>query len=459
MSWRPDIETREGFIHQRILNALESDIAAGVLAPETRLPTHRRLAFDLGVGVGAVTKAYAEAEARGLLVAQVGRGSFVAPPAGARAGQTSQPGLVDLARNTAPSLAAGTRLATALTQLRRRGDLGAHLDYPPPAGMESHRQAAARWLSETLAWPDVRADGVLCTGGAQQAAAVALGAACRPGAAVIVEAATFSGIKTLASHMDYRLEPAAMDHLGLTPETLERAARASGARVAYVQPLQTPTGRIMGLERRQAIVGIARAMDLLIVEDDLYGAYAGELGLPPLAALAPERVFHVSSLSKSVTPGLRVGYLVPPKGGDWMDRCMTGLRALAFGPPGLAGLLAAQWISDGTAAGILAGHKRELAARTDLALEMLPTAERPAVRAATHLWLPMSELHAERSAARALLGGVQVTAPSAPQIPGSREHGLRVCLGAAPSREVLAGALGVLVRAMAVGDDRGLGEV
>lgn len=459
MDWRPDITGGEGFIHQRIVRALEADIAVGALTPDTRLPTHRDLAHRLGVGVGAVTQAYAQAEARGLIASRVGRGSFVAGPQSRGSPEAIQPGIIDLARNTAPSLAAATHLATTLTALRRRNDLAVHLGYPPPAGMESHRRAGAAWLGATVEWPDVDADRIICTGGAQQAIAVAMAAACRPGDAVIVEEATFSGLKTLADHMGYLLKPVAMDRHGILPDAMDRMADATSARVAYLQPLQNPTGRIMDLERRHAILAVARRRGMMIVEDDLYGAYAADLALPPLAVLAPDRVFYVSGLSKSLTPGLRVGYLVPPLGGDRFARCLTALRAVAFGPPGLAGLIAAQWIEDGTAHTVLGAHKTEFAARSDLARGILAGAEAPRNQTATHLWVPMSELAAERAAARALTRGVEVTPAAAPQIAGSDTHGLRVCLGAAPNRAVLVQGLTALARAMIDGADDGLGMV
>jgi DNA-binding transcriptional MocR family regulator len=260
--------------------------------------------------------------------------------------------------------------------------------------------------------------------------------------------------------MDYRLVAVSMDAQGLTPEALDKAAAESGARSVYVQPLQNPTGRIMGLERRLAIVEVARQRDLLLVEDDLYCAYASELGLPPLASLAPERVFYVNGLSKSLTPGLRVGYCVPPQGDDWLERCLGALRAIAFCSPGLGALIATQWIEDGTAGDILEAHRDELATRTRRAMEILGAAtSRPLNRAATHLWLPMSELAAERAAARALRDGVQVTSPTAPLVPGAMEHGLRVCLGAAPSLAVLDEGLSILARALTERDDRALGMV
>jgi DNA-binding transcriptional MocR family regulator len=458
--WRPLIEPGEGYIHEWIASALKADVERGVLAPGARLPTHRRLAERLGVGVGAVTKAYAAAEAMGLVTAHVGRGSFVAEPADQRFVPQQQTGPIDLAHNLPPEATVRARLAEALNRLRQRGDLADYVGYPPLSGAEAHRRAAADWLADISNWPGLDWRRLMLTSGAQQAFAVAIGAACRPGASIIVEPVSFTGIKNLAAHMDYQLVPAAMDAQGLTPEALERAAAESGARVAYIQPLQNPTGRIMSFERRQAIVEVARKRDLMIVEDDLYSAYATELGLPPLATLAPERVFYVTGLSKSLAPGLRVGYCLPPQGGDWRDRCLNALRAVAFSPPGLGALIATQWLESGTAKEILAAHRAELTARTKIALAALgPAAAQPLNRAATHLWLPLNELDAERVAARALRNGVEVTAPSTPAIPGGREYGLRVCLGAAPSLGVLEQGLAALSRALVEADDRALAMV
>jgi DNA-binding transcriptional MocR family regulator len=454
--WRPEIEAGDGYIHERIAAALQTDVARGVLAPGDKLPTHRRLAELLGVGVGAVTRAYAAAEYQGLVTAHVGRGSFITQ----LAEDASRPGPIDLARNLPPAAPARARLAEALSRLRHRADLLSYLDYPATGGAEAHRRAAADWLVATANWPDLDWRRLVVTSGAQQAFAVAIGAACRPGASLIVEAASFTGIKALAAHMDYSLVPAGLDAEGLTPEALDEAAGRSGARVAYVLPVQNPTARIMGLERRQAIVDVARKRDLVIVEDDLYGAYASDLGLPPLAVLAPERVFYVSGLSKSLAPGLRVGYCVPPTGDDWRGRCLSALRAIAFSAPSLGALVATQWLEDGTAADILSEHRREFTERARLALDILGSAtQRPANRSATHLWLPMSELEAERTAARALRNGVEVTAPSAPFIPGGHEYGLRVCLGAAPSVAVLEQGLWTLSAALGERADRALGMV
>jgi len=456
--WRPKIEFGEGFIHQRIVQALEADIAAGVLAPDTRLPTHRRLAETLGVGVGAVTRAYAEAEVRGLITARVGRGSFVARPPERLSGPNDGP--INLGLNLPPSAAAESQLSDTLTRLRRRGDLMDHLDYGPPGGFESHRRAGAAWLGVTADWPDLDWRRLICCGGAQQAIAVSLAACIRPGEALIVEEATFTGVKVLAAHMNYRIIGARLDPEGLTPDGLDEAAARSGARAAYIQPLQNPTARIMSLERREAILDVARRRGLMIVEDDLYSAYARDVDATPLARLAPDLVFYVNGLSKSLTPGLRMGYCLPPLGGEWSEKALDALRAIAFGPPGIGGLAAAQWIEDGMAMDILGAHRAELAARTRLILRALgAVAEHPANAAATHFWLPMSELEAERVAARAQREGVLVTPPQAPQTPGSREHGLRVCLGGPPNRAVFEEGLRRLARALNAAPDRAFAVV
>jgi len=456
--WRPKIEFGEGFIHQRIVQALEADIAAGVLRPDTRLPTHRSLAETLGVGVGAVTRAYTEAEVRGLITARVGRGSFVARPPERLSPSIEGP--INLSLNLPPSAAAESRLSDTLARLRRRGDLMDHLDYGPAAGFDSHRRAGSAWIGETAGWADLDWRRLICCGGAQQAIAASLAACIGPGDALIVEEATFTGVKALAAHMDYRIVGARLDNEGLTPEGLDEAAARSGARAAYIQPLQNPTGRIMGLERRKAILAVARRRGIMIVEDDLYSAYTRDLGPVPLARLAPEQVFYVNGLSKSLMPGLRVGYAVPPVGGDWTARALGALRAIAFGPPGLGGLIGTQWIEDGVALDILDAHRTELTARARLALEALGgIVEQPANVAATHLWAPMGELEAERAAARAQREGVLVTPPQAPQTAGSREHGLRVCLGGAPNRAVFEEGLRRLSRSLNDAADRTLGVV
>jgi DNA-binding transcriptional MocR family regulator len=452
MTWTPILTEDDAPIYQRLVRALARDVAAGVLSPGARLPAQRDLAFQLGLGVGTVTKAYTEAERRGLLAGHVGRGSFVAEGRGTPGAPGA--GVLDMARNLPPAGPAETRLAAAMARLARRRDLAARLGYAPAGGFEADRAAGARWLAHIAGWGDLDPARVICTAGAQQAVAIALAAVCRPGDTLIAEAASFGGIKALAAHMELRLAPAAIDDQGLTPGALDRAAAETGARVCYVLPTHNPTTRVMGAKRRREIVAVARARDLILIEDDLYGAYAMDLGLSPLACLAPERVFHATSLSKTLSPGLRAGYLVAPAAGDGHDRALSALHAIAIGPHGFGLALASQWIEDGSATAILAENRVEMAVRTQMALDILgPAMERPAANASLHVWLPMSEIAAERVAARALRARVEVTPPGAMILDGTMISGLRVCLGGPANRGSMAHGLKAVKAALAESDE------
>lgn len=444
--WTPSLPETAEPIYQRLIAALDADIESGVLSAGTRLPPQRDLAYRLGLGVGTVTRAYSEAERLGMIHGQVGRGSFVADR-GAGLGKAAS-GVIDLARNLPPLEPAERQLAAALAKLSRRRDLAECLTYPPVGGYEGHRRAGAQWLQQTSNYGPLDWRRVILCAGAQQGVAISLAALCRPGDAVIAEVATFAGLKTLAARGMYRLVAADMDREGLTPDALDRAAAQSGAKVAYLLPVQNPTGRVMSLQRRQDILAVARRRDLMIVEDDLYGAYAQTLGLPPLAALAPDRVCYVSGLSKSLAPGLRVGYVAAPSDGV-AERVLEALRAVAFGGPTFGALIASQWIDDGAAFDIFAEVLRETQARTDIARRVLGAALEPAaVPALPHLWLPLSELAAEQVAGRAMRGGVQVTPPRAMVLDDAPVTGLRLCLGPAHDRAALERGLAVVAAAL-----------
>ena len=437
--WRPEIGGSQGAAYARIVAVLAADIERGALSQGARLPTQRALAEAIGVGIGTVTRAYAEAEARGLIEATVGRGSFVA----AATSVADNDGLIDLSRNVAPIGPATAALRGVMAGLARRGDLAQRLDYAPDAGFAADRRAAATWLRQTANFDSADERQVIVTAGAQQAITVAVAALCRPGDTLIVEAATFNGVKLIAAQGGLSLAPADMDREGLTPDALDRAAVETGARVAYLQPFQNPTARVMGPARRQEIIAVARRRGVVLIEDDLYGPHVADLGLPPLAALAPDQVAYVSGLSKSLAPGVRTGFLIPP------ERCrpaaLEALRAATFGAPTFGSVIATQWIESGVAFEVFEAIQRELAGRAASAATALAGLIEPLGHAASpHVWMPLGELEAERVAGQALRAGVKVTPPRAPFVDGVAVDGLRICLGATADRKALERGLATL---------------
>lgn len=441
--WQPKLPSPGSEpLYRRLAGAIEAAVASGELQAGERLPPQRDLAQRLAISVGAVTHAYDEAARRGLVSARVGRGTFVVDR---RPSEAITEGIIDLSINVAPT-ASIALMAEAAGAFRRTEAWIERLAYQPPHGLDADRRAAAAWLAATAGFEELDWRRLLCCAGAQGGLAVALTALCRPGDTLLCEAVTFPGAKTLAAQQDYRLRDVEMDAEGMTPQALDRAAAETHASALFVLPtLQNPTARTMGLERRKDIVRIARKHRLWIVEDDVYALYARHLGLPPLACLAPERTLYVSSLSKTLAPGLRAGFLVAPPG-DAFDRCLRATRALMHSPNGVTTAIATDWIDSGRAAELARGVVDEVRARTAIATSALAdSVEEPQTAISLHLWLPMSPMEAERAAGRALAAGLKLAAPAVFRASGEgNDSGLRLCVGSAPNRATLERALSIL---------------
>lgn len=446
MSWTPKLG-QEGTVSGRLVAALRTDIAEGRLAPGAKLPPHRELAHRLGIGIGTVTTAYAEATRQGLITATVGRGSFVADRASA---VPRGDGPIALDQNLPPLAASQRRFAAAVARIAKRPDLTDHLGYAPPAGLLAHRRSAAGWLGRIGGLAGVDPKRLIMTEGGQQAMSLAFETLCRPGDTILCEAASYFGIKSIVQAGNYRAIGLAMDEEGLLPDALDEAA-SKGPRILYTLPtLQNPTGRIMSAKRRADIIAVARRRDIAIVEDDVYAAYAAGSAPPPLAALAPERCFYIGSASKALAPGLRTGFLVVP-GADQVERVLRLVRGRVYAPSVLGALITCQWIDEGVADEIIAENCAETLARGEMARTTLGSAiSPPADPRCPHVWLPMPELDAERFAARAIRAGVELTLPSAPIVDASLISGVRLCLGAPADRTELGTALDRVAAALDV---------
>jgi DNA-binding transcriptional MocR family regulator len=203
------------------------------------------------------------------------------------------------------------------------------LSYGPVGGYQPLRQ----WIAERHG---VEADRVLVTNGSLQG--IAFLAELFAGARVLVERPTYDRpLKLLAAHRaDMTAIP--MDDEGLDVDALEQALSA-GPKPAFLYTIptfQNPSGRTLGVERRRRLVELARAHDLLVLEDDPYGLVRFE-GTPPPTLFeldGGERVIYSSSFSKTVAPGLRVGYFVLPQA---LDRELEALAVSTYITPVLLG--------------------------------------------------------------------------------------------------------------------------
>jgi DNA-binding transcriptional MocR family regulator len=448
--WQPDIQSRPRPRYLAIAEALAEDIEGGGLEPGQRLPTHRDLAYRLGVTVGTVSRAYAEAERRGLIAGEVGRGTFVRGPKEASPGLASlfhhpseQDGteLIDLSLNQPAVGDQAGALAAALPALARNESLSELLFYQPEAGRPSHRAAGARWLGQWVA--NATAERLIVTCGAQHAIAVVLSALTSPGDVVLTESLTWTGVKALASLMHLKLEGVAIDDDGLVPEAFEAACLSRAARVLYCMPtLHNPTASIMPAGRRAEIVDIARRYEVAIIEDDVY-SHLPTAAPPALATLAPERTYYLTSASKSLAPGLRVGFLLVPE--DTVDRVAAGVRATTIIAPPLPAEVVATWIDDGTARHLIEWQRREATARQAIAATTLGAATTHG-HTCCHLWLELpAPWRARDFADRARARGVLVN-PADLFMAGRSPapHAVRLTLGAARDRRQLEKGLAIL---------------
>jgi DNA-binding transcriptional MocR family regulator len=444
--WIPDLSGLTGPKAQRLANAIGADVTTGRLRPGEQLPPQRELAYQLGMSVGTVTRAYAEAHRRGLIDSQVGSGTFVRRSNTAEVGFVLPPdapgAMIDLSISVYSSPLWDQPLRQALEALAA-GDNAGLMEYQGAAGIARHREAGATWLRRPGYVP--QSSDVMLTMGGQHAMAVAISALSRPGDTMLVENFCYPPVRALATMFGITLKGVEMDAEGILPDAFDAACRLSNTSLVYLTPtLQNPTNGIMSDARRAEIAAIAHRHDMLVIEDEVTGALLRELPLP-IAHWAPDRVCLISSVSKAVAPGLRTGYIAAPP--NLHDTLSERIRALSWMATPLTAEIATRWIEDGTASRMRDAISQENAARHNIVADLLDGVDEPAhATVSPHLWYRLPERWGSSGfveAAQAL--GVRIAATQSFAV-GQRGAGdyIRISVGAARSRDELRRALEIL---------------
>ncbi|MFQ2148597.1 PLP-dependent aminotransferase family protein [Aeromonas jandaei] len=386
--WTPDLSAFDGPLYLRLASAIEQAIVDGSLPAQTRLPTHRALADKLGVTVGTVTRAYSEAERRGLVAARVGHGTWVkganTDPANQWVIRTEEGPRIELWQNLPVQLDRAALIRPLLENLSQ-GDLNLLLGYGKEAGQPDQRQRFIEWLTrQGIAAQEER---LLFSHGAQHGIMLAMLATGCVGESLMCEGLSYPGMLGNARQLKNQVIGLAMDEEGLLPDALDAACRSRRARVLYLTPtLQNPTTAIMSLERREAIVAVARRHDLLIIEDDVNGLLP-EPHQVPLVNLAPERVIYLGSLAKIACGGMRVGFVLAP---DHLKQGFAqAMRLSSWMVSPLLVELACQLVSQPGIDQLIREQRQTLARRGELLHHLLPGARwQPG---SMHAWLPLPE--------------------------------------------------------------------
>lgn len=453
IDWANAVAAIAGPRYRAIVQAVETAVEMGRLRPGDRLPTQRDLARRLGVNLGTVGQAYAAMQESGLVSGEVGRGTFVALPERADGPRSlwdhSAPDtFVDLSHNFPDRAPLHPAVADIVREGAAAMDLGPLLARQIDAGLPRHRQAAAAWLGRFGL--DRPPEDVMITCGGQHGLSLAMAALSQPGDPVLTEELTFYGLRSAAGMMGRTLLGVRIDRYGLMPEYLDIACRRTGAKLLFCSPtLHNPTTATMPADRRLEILEVARRHDLLIVEDDVWG-FMPERPELPFAALDPERVVYITSLSKILGPGLRIGMLCMP--GHAAHALGVALRATTL----MASTLTAEWatrlIASPIMDGVIGSVRREIGARQGIVVACLP--ERSVITRpdSFNVWLKLTNgWSAEAFTRAAELAGVGVTPCGMFEVGlHNRSDAVRICLNGAPDRASLTRALhrlsGILAR-------------
>ncbi len=446
-NWLPDLTGATGPLYLAIANAIGDAVERKELPAGAKLPTHRQMALSLGVSVQTVSTAYREAERRGLVIGETGRGTFVRGNGSIQESQfimaRRREDLIDLSINRpASGFVHAEAVHAVFDALSESMDLSSMTACRPVPGLDQHRVAAVEWLARLGVAAGV--DQVVLTNGAAHGILLALSSIADPGDTVVTDQLTDHGVILLASMLHLRLKPLPCDELGILPDGFAAACQAGEVRALFTIPsLNNPTCTILPLERRRALAAIARRHGVAIIEDDPYSMLL-ENPPPPLASFAPELAYYVTTFTKCLMPGVRTGYLVGPA--EQVPRLVSRLRATSWMATPLAAEIASQWLSDGTAERLIGWQRDELTARQKILQRSLRGFDYVYHRHALHAWLTVSsQWRVETFVAGLRQRNIAVTPAEVFMVGrGEEPHAVRVSLGATRSRAQLEQGLSVI---------------
>lgn len=373
------------FEYLKLADTVAAEIASGSLKPGDRLPPQRSFAYERQIAVSTASRVYTELLRRGLVVGEVGRGTFVSGEArrGIAAPPEPRGARIDLEFNYPQLPAQSAMITKSLQGLNRPEALDVALRAATSIGTPAARAISAEFLSRN-GWT-AGAEQMVFTGNGRQCIAAALAAVVPTGGRCGVEALTYPFIKGIAARLGITLVPLAMDANGVRPDALQKAHREAHLSAVYIQPtIQNPLGMTMPPARRGDLLRVIQKLDLTVLEDAVYGFLDDEA---PLAALAPDSCIVLDSLSKKVAPGLALGFIVSPP--RWREAIMASIRSGGWTASGYAFAAGQQLMIDGTASELSRLKRIDAAKRQQLVAKHLSSFAIQANSKSYHLWLTL----------------------------------------------------------------------
>lgn len=436
MDWKPNKASGVP-MYQQIVAYMKGKIASGEWPVNYRLPPQRVLAERLGVNRSTVVTALDELKAQGLLDANVGSSTRVSnnswsilaatPPPDwlhyvqAGAHPPNQPTVQEINRyepderyiRLGTGELSGDLLPVAEMEqvlLGLQGKL-THLGYSEPKGLLSLRQAISHHLQGRGI--EASADSILVVSGALQALQLISQGILHPGSAILLEQPSYLYSLPLFQMSGMRLTGVHMDQQGIDPQVLaQQKQRHNGALLYTIPSYHNPTGVLMSDDRRGQVMAVCERERLPILEDDVYGElWLDEPGPLPLKAQDQSgQVLYLGSLSKTVSPGLRIGWIVGPE--PVIERLADVKMQTDYGASAFSQLVAAEWLQGERHERHLRQLRQSLRARRDTMCQVLSRffadlAQWQTPRGGFYVWLRLRRAVSMRTLfARALSEGI-----------------------------------------------------
>jgi len=336
------------------------------------------------------SRAYKEAEKRGLISGTIGKGTYVSqndkknitlPEILSCDDEVIDLGLVGSMK------VEGYDMSKLIKAIAEGSTLDSLLDYVPSQGIHRHREAAAKWVGQYGIKADP--DYIVICAGAMHAIICCLLGLFEPGDKIAVDSLTFTGFKNAAQLSHIKLEPIAMDSEGMIPESLENTCNKFRIKGIYLMPnMQNTTATTMSTERKKAIADIILRYKLILIEDDIYN-FANIAEQTALSTLIPDNGIFIWGISKAFFPGFRVAFTVVPE--RFLYRFTQAVTNTVWMAPTISSELVTQLIESGDAIEIKNKKKQMIAHRLQLAKDIFKGFSFHTTENSMFLWLNLPE--------------------------------------------------------------------
>ena len=448
--WNPDLSAARGPKYAALAASIRKAVQDGTLRPGGKLPPVRSLAATLAVTPGTVARAYGTLRSEGVLNGAQGSGTYVARPEDVQPEEPYLVGLtpegdVNLRTALAPDVGQGEEIAVAMRAAATADDWAR---YPNRTDDAALARAILDWQSGVEIGAAEPAQVVPALGG-QHAIVLTMQAALRgPRPRVVTDELAYSGFRHAVALARAEISGLPWDGEGPIPAAFDAACRLGGVQLYCTSSeCHNPTTLRTSDDRRAEIVEIARRYDVQILDDDCF--ISGGSIAPLYRALAPERTWHVGSLSKRVSPWLRLGFLIAPEGRE-RDAVLTAQHQF-FGLPRPVAATGLELMRSGAAQRVKDRVRAQNRRRVAIARETLDGFDFLSRDEVPLIWLTMPRgWRASSFETAAKAAGILVKPADLFALPDGRApNAVRIALNGAIPEDALREALGTLAGLLA----------